>query len=711
MIIRTQLEPMNVQPVPTAASANATAQNGISSHFDAVLLQAAEAIRDAAPEGQAAVSPKLQQALESAMAQLNPEPTAQPQALGQRSQAATALSRQAAQTDSLGTAWSVQLSDLLTPTAPRPQVRKSSQEVPGSTTEEASIGGVQPGPQGGTPVSTASPADLLTVKASSKASPQMAPAPAFRQTTIVPGNTVPSNAGPIAGLVPVAPATAGNGSQGAQAGAANPTGSQGSPTVSPTLNLVGSLSQLSGGAPLSNARVITVAAAGPAPQLATEGPLPGSQTQSGNSGAPVNQDQASPAQPQGQAQGSAPTTGGNQVQAGFGGAPTTQIGALPVFDMEVQLTDSAPALSILPQSQVTLKGDGTWVLPQGAPAQPKPEGQPAPAAVTQAPQNSGTPAEQPVLAQTGSTPAGGQPVTTLPASSEESGVSEGSVSGGAQGTGQEQEAEGAELPQGWQSAAGLSTDGTDTTQTASQQNSQRTTEGTQATQEAGGAWAQAAQLADVAQTQTSTVVQSRSVSQPLPPSTQSGTLGNAVASALISASGQQSRTQAGALSGQLASIGQDPTNAPAGQGGTLGLQQNVAQQISEALNNAAGADPGRLTIQLKPASLGAVQVDLSMVDGKLTAHLVTSSQDVRDVLVRDLAGFKASLETHGVIVNEVSVAVRADVQDRQQGTPQQPTQDWWRNLARETTAQAAGSETAYAGFAAAGQEQSFSALA
>jgi hypothetical protein len=706
---------MNVQPVPSAASANAAAQNGISSHFDAVLLQAAEAIRDAAPEGQNASSAKMQQALESAMAQLSPEPLVQPQGLNPRSQAATASPNSAEQTDSLGAAWTIQLGDLLGQSAARPKAGTVSEEVPGTIAEEPSIGGVQPGPQGGTPVSTASPADLFTGRTPSKTAAESAPAQAFsktaQQSNAVPGNSVPSMAGPIAGLVPQSPVPSGTGSQGAQTGDAFPGGSRSTPIASTPLNLVGSLSQLSGGSAQPDARVLSVAVnAGPDPAAQPEAQVNGAQASSGGAGASAAQEQAS--QAQGQAGGTTPSTA-NQAPSGSVGAPSTQIGALPVFDMEVQLADASPALAILPDSQVTLKGDGTWVLPQGAPAQPKPEGQPASGAGTQAPQSSGTPAQQPVPVQADATPGAAPTAVAASAITEEPAAEGGGAAAGLQGTVQEQQAEGTGLPQGWQSAAGLSTDGTETTQTASQQSAQRATEGTQATQEAGGAWAQAAQLSDVVQAQTATAVQSRSASEAPAPSPGSGTQGGATVSAAISAANQDTRSQAGALSGQLASIGQNPGNAAAGQtGGAYGLQQNVAQQISQALNSAAGANPGRLTIQLKPASLGAVQVDLSMVDGKLTAHLVTSSQDVRDVLVRDLSGFKASLESHGVIVNEVSVAVRADVQDRQQGTPQQPTQDWWRNLARETAAQSAGSETAYAGSPALGAwQQSFSALA
>jgi flagellar hook-length control protein FliK len=118
-------------------------------------------------------------------------------------------------------------------------------------------------------------------------------------------------------------------------------------------------------------------------------------------------------------------------------------------------------------------------------------------------------------------------------------------------------------------------------------------------------------------------------------------------------------------------------------------------------------------IQLSPVSLGDVQVDLSMVGGKLTAHLVTSQQDVRDVLARDLSGFKAGLESHGIIVNEVSVAVRSGVGDRQQGSSEQTSPNWWRNLPKTDSAELGtvpGGVSAYSANTSDGQ-QGFNALA
>jgi flagellar hook-length control protein FliK len=145
----------------------------------------------------------------------------------------------------------------------------------------------------------------------------------------------------------------------------------------------------------------------------------------------------------------------------------------------------------------------------------------------------------------------------------------------------------------------------------------------------------------------------------------------------------------------------------------VAVQQNAFSQVTQALKDAPGVESGRLVIRLKPASLGDVTVDLVMAGGKLSARLVASSADVRDAFVRDLAGFKAGLESHGVAVSEVSVALKAGLQDQPQGGGQgQPDQSWWRGLASEKASDIVPTPApAVYGGLDLGGDQRFSALA
>ena len=163
----------------------------------------------------------------------------------------------------------------------------------------------------------------------------------------------------------------------------------------------------------------------------------------------------------------------------------------------------------------------------------------------------------------------------------------------------------------------------------------------------------------------------------------------------------------------LAQFGQDPLKAMATQTAKdYAVKQSVFNQVAEALREAPDAESGRLLIRLKPASLGEVHVDLILTDGKLSARLVASQGDVRDAFARDLPAFKASLESHGVVVREVSVALRAGVQDQPQGQPQQRQQEW-RPTLTNTQSGTPVPVPVFAGYgqAALSDPQRFSALA
>jgi flagellar hook-length control protein FliK len=71
--------------------------------------------------------------------------------------------------------------------------------------------------------------------------------------------------------------------------------------------------------------------------------------------------------------------------------------------------------------------------------------------------------------------------------------------------------------------------------------------------------------------------------------------------------------------------------------------------------------------------------------GKLTARIVASNSDVRDVFSGNLQQFKQSLEAQGLQVNQLSVAVRAETSTQGQAGQQQPQQNqaWAQALRKE----------------------------
>jgi flagellar hook-length control protein FliK len=162
---------------------------------------------------------------------------------------------------------------------------------------------------------------------------------------------------------------------------------------------------------------------------------------------------------------------------------------------------------------------------------------------------------------------------------------------------------------------------------------------------------------------------------------------------------------------------------PLGQESVKDLAQNVTRQYAlrqslltqvQAAVDEASQGQNQIRIQLKPAALGTLDVSLSIEGGKLTARLIAGNSEVRDVLAGNLAQFKQALESQGLQVNQLSVAVRADA-----GSPQgQGQQQWQQNQSLWLQAQAEDAPLAqnpWAGFLASGssaQESStFSALA
>jgi flagellar hook-length control protein FliK len=146
----------------------------------------------------------------------------------------------------------------------------------------------------------------------------------------------------------------------------------------------------------------------------------------------------------------------------------------------------------------------------------------------------------------------------------------------------------------------------------------------------------------------------------------------------------------------------------------LGVRETAFTQVSEALAQ-AGKENSRLVIKLKPASLGEVQVDLSVEGGKLNARLLASTVEVRDAFVRDLPAFKASLEAQGLKIDQLSVAVRAESNFNPQGRNQGQSQPQGWSFQRPLAPAAPELNAALSGATWSGpasfNDQRFSALA
>jgi len=142
-----------------------------------------------------------------------------------------------------------------------------------------------------------------------------------------------------------------------------------------------------------------------------------------------------------------------------------------------------------------------------------------------------------------------------------------------------------------------------------------------------------------------------------------------------------------------------------------GVKKAVFEQAVAALEEASQQQVSQVRITLKPESLGSVDVALSMQGGKLTARLIASSPEVRDVFAANLSQFKQALEAQGLQVNQLSVAVRADTspQGQQQQNPQWANQPAFNMPAEESPAPMAW--TAFTAPQLGGSSSLFNALA
>lgn len=140
------------------------------------------------------------------------------------------------------------------------------------------------------------------------------------------------------------------------------------------------------------------------------------------------------------------------------------------------------------------------------------------------------------------------------------------------------------------------------------------------------------------------------------------------------------------LQGSLKSLEQEPSDA-ASLAPVSGFKQLADDLMKEyALNktvfNQAVQEldtlktTSQLSIQLKPEALGKLEVTLVSEGGKLAARIVAATPEVQQALANNLPAYKQALESHGIMVQELSVSVRSDLGQGYQQQPQQQEQSW-----------------------------------
>jgi flagellar hook-length control protein FliK len=100
-------------------------------------------------------------------------------------------------------------------------------------------------------------------------------------------------------------------------------------------------------------------------------------------------------------------------------------------------------------------------------------------------------------------------------------------------------------------------------------------------------------------------------------------------------------------------------------------QQRLIQRVARAVE-AAAQRGGVLRLRLRPPELGALQLEVTLQPGKLTARIETETPQARTILLDNLPQLRARLAEQGMVVERFDVDVSARDADQSSSGPQ----DW-----------------------------------
>ena len=87
-----------------------------------------------------------------------------------------------------------------------------------------------------------------------------------------------------------------------------------------------------------------------------------------------------------------------------------------------------------------------------------------------------------------------------------------------------------------------------------------------------------------------------------------------------------------------------------------GLVQQVAENLQLQIQN----QETRVKIQLQPAELGKLDINLSVKDGSIKAHVIAQSGQVQELLEKNMAKLKGVLESQGFSIEEILVSTASE---------------------------------------------------
>jgi flagellar hook-length control protein FliK len=94
--------------------------------------------------------------------------------------------------------------------------------------------------------------------------------------------------------------------------------------------------------------------------------------------------------------------------------------------------------------------------------------------------------------------------------------------------------------------------------------------------------------------------------------------------------------------------------------GSFVQQEEVIRQIAERLQISRRDFDTKVNIQLHPAELGELKIDLSVKGGAVRANVVASSHYAQEIIEKNMVKLRTVLESQGFTIDEISVTAKSD---------------------------------------------------
>ncbi|MBM9602975.1 flagellar hook-length control protein FliK [Desulfopila inferna] len=87
----------------------------------------------------------------------------------------------------------------------------------------------------------------------------------------------------------------------------------------------------------------------------------------------------------------------------------------------------------------------------------------------------------------------------------------------------------------------------------------------------------------------------------------------------------------------------------------------VLQQVAQKFRISPNLQDSKLVLKLHPAELGSLKIDIQLKDGAISASILAQSQNVLEILEKNLPRLKALMEDQGLSVGEIAISLDSDV--------------------------------------------------